>query len=211
MTEIIIRPLDQVRDFYQIAELFTTEQGEPVTEAGLRAKYSGHEGEIWLKVAVDSDERLLGFYRLTRSRVEGGRAYVDLIVAADQRKQGIGSRLYEDLIFAAEENHFSKLWVEVQDSCQVCLDFAVRRGFTERLHQIAMELDLTHFDDRPYHTIIERLAGEGFLFTSMAELGNSEKAQRLLYQLNNATEIRRCPFLGFVRGFPEQRLPLELV
>jgi RimJ/RimL family protein N-acetyltransferase len=57
------------------------------------------------------------------------------------------------------------------------------------LHQISMELDLTRFDNRLYNPIIKGLKEEGFLFTSMAELGNTEEAQLLLYHLNNTTDL----------------------
>ena len=49
-----------------------------------------------------------------------------------------------------------------------------------------MELDLAAFDDRPYDAVIEKLKSEGFQFTSMEELGNTEDAQRKLYALNDA-------------------------
>jgi len=50
-----------------------------------------------------------------------------------------------------------------------------------------MELNLDAFDDRPFDEIIARLNGEGFRFTSMQELGNTEEAQRQLYVLNDTT------------------------
>ena len=52
-----------------------------------------------------------------------------------------------------------------------------------------MALDLDAFDDRPYGEIIARLMGEGFRFTSMEELENTEEAQRKLYILNETTGI----------------------
>jgi RimJ/RimL family protein N-acetyltransferase len=51
-----------------------------------------------------------------------------------------------------------------------------------------MTLDLAAFDDRPYGEIIARLKGEGFQFTSMEELGNTQEAQRKLYILNDTTD-----------------------
>ncbi|HPC06620.1 MAG TPA: GNAT family N-acetyltransferase, partial [Anaerolineaceae bacterium] len=52
---------------------------------------------------------------------------------------------------------------------------------------IAMQLDLRTFDDSPYQAVIDRLQGEGFRFTSMGELGNTEDAQRKEYILNEST------------------------
>jgi len=52
-----------------------------------------------------------------------------------------------------------------------------------------MALDLEAFDDRPYDEIIAKLKGEGFQFTSMEVLGNTEEAQRKLYLLNDTTAM----------------------
>lgn len=52
---------------------------------------------------------------------------------------------------------------------------------------MAMSLDLEMLDDQPYDAIIARLQDEGFLFTSMGALGNTEEAQRRLYALNDMT------------------------
>jgi RimJ/RimL family protein N-acetyltransferase len=77
------------------------------------------------------------------------------------------------------------LRVSVWDNCPEDKAFAERRGFTERGHQMAMALDLAALNDRPYEAVIARLQGEGFEFTSMEALGNTEEAQRRLYELND--------------------------
>ena len=51
-----------------------------------------------------------------------------------------------------------------------------------------MRLNLETFTDQPYEEIIAKLKGEGFQFTSMEELGNTEEAQRKLYALNDSTD-----------------------
>ena len=50
-------------------------------------------------------------------------------------------------------------------------------------------MNLDGFDDRPYDELIEKLKGEGFQFTSMEALGNTEEAQRKLYLLNDAAAM----------------------
>jgi RimJ/RimL family protein N-acetyltransferase len=82
-----------------------------------------------------------------------------------------------------------KLRTSLLDSCPECRAFVERRGFNELRHTIGMQLDLTAFDDKPYDAILEHLQSQGFKFTSMAELGNTEDAQRKLYALNDATVI----------------------
>ena len=78
-----------------------------------------------------------------------------------------------------------RLRTKVWDTFPEGRAFAERRGFKERLHSFAMQLDLDAFNDRPYDEIIARLKSEGFQFTSMEALGNTEEAQRKLYLLND--------------------------
>ena len=67
-----------------------------------------------------------------------------------------------------------------------------------------MTLDLNTFDDQPYNEKIASLQAEGFQFTSMEALGNTEEAQRKLYALNDMTDMEtpgseRSTSLVFVR------------
>src|SRR3990172_4977481 len=104
-----------------------------------------------------------------------------VLFRSEQRGQGAGRRLYKDVEQAAKAAQIKQLQISVRDTCPECLAFAKRRGFIERGHQIGLELNLETFDDQPYNTIIDKLQGVGFLFTSMEELGNTEEAQQKLY------------------------------
>ena len=196
MKTILLRPTDPERDFSQIAALFSNEQGEPVSESGLKQDYEEHkERIIRLIVAEDKQGELLGFNWAVRSRFEPNEIYFFLIVKPEKRKQGAGSRLYEDLLQAAWDAQTKKLQVSIRDNRPECRAFADKRGFAERSHFIELELDLDAFDARPYERIIDQLRGEGFRFTTMEELGNTEDAQRKLYDLNDTT-AREMPGSG---------------
>jgi RimJ/RimL family protein N-acetyltransferase len=52
---------------------------------------------------------------------------------------------------------------------------------------VTLELDLDVFDYHPFNALISSLQKEGFRFTSMEELGNTEDAQHKLYALNDTT------------------------
>jgi len=190
MTTISLRPADPDRDFGELADLFTQEQNEPTTEPGLKADYEEHRPRIF-RLAVAEDERgeLLGFNWATRSRFADRPAYCYLIVKPAQRGRGVGGLLYDDLEQAARRAQVRQLEAGVRDDCPAGRAFADRRGFIERSHSIGMTLDLRAFDDRPYDAIIARLEAEGFLFTSLAALGNTEQAQRQLYALNEMTSM----------------------
>ncbi len=78
-----------------------------------------------------------------------------------------------------------KLRLTVLDTNPEYRAFAERRGYNALQHLIGMELELKKFDERPYVEIIDALKAKGFQFTSMEGLGNTEEAQRKLYELND--------------------------
>jgi L-amino acid N-acyltransferase YncA len=185
-----IRPVEPERDFEQLATLFTNEQGEPTTKASLMEDYEQHKERIFRLMAVETPGgELIGFNWAVRSRFDASQAYFYLIVEPSQRRKGAGSQLYQDLISAIGQAEFKKLEVSIRDNCQACRRFAEQRGFKEKTHLMAMALDLGTFEDTRYDGIIDNLNGQGFQFTSMEALGNTEEAQRKLYTLNNATAM----------------------
>lgn len=123
------------------------------------------------------------------SKLVAGREYVSLIVKPEQRRQGVGSALYADLLQALAGTPARELYVDVKDTCPECQVFAVKRGFVERSHLVEFSLDLETFDDTPYTAIIERLKADGFEFTSMEALGDTEEMQRRLYELNSTASM----------------------
>ena len=183
----LFRPVDPDRDFAQLAAWFSILEDEPSTAASLRAYYEQQQERIFQQVAERETGELLGFYWAVRDRTSPDRGYFFLYVDPPQRGQGVGSRLYAHLAQAAQAAQTQMLRVRVWDNCPEGRVFAERRGFTERAYQMAMSLDLATFDDRPYDAIIARLQDEGFQFTSLAALGNTEEAQRCLYALNDMT------------------------
>lgn len=190
MKNINLRPAELERDFGELAVLFTNEQDEKTSEPELKVDYEAHKERIFrLMVAEDEQGELLGFNWATRSRFDANRAYFYVIVKPEQRRQGAGRLLYEDVEQAARGSQVKELEITIRDNCPEIRAFAERRGFTKRSHTIAMELDLDAFDDQLYEEHITRLKGEGFQFTSMEELGDTEEARRKLYELNEMTSM----------------------
>ncbi|MFZ6026205.1 MAG: GNAT family N-acetyltransferase [Chloroflexota bacterium] len=190
MKTIHLRPVDIDRDFGPLAALFTREQDEPTTEAGLKLDYEQHKARIFrLMVAENEQGAWMGFSWATRSRFDATRAYFYVIVRPEMRCRGAGSRLYQDIEQAAKAAGIGRLQISVCDNRPECRAFAERYGFRVSGHSIAMALNLDAFDDRPYDALLARLQGEGFQFTSMQALGNTEDAQRKLYALNEMTGI----------------------
>jgi GNAT superfamily N-acetyltransferase len=189
MTSISLRPADPDRDFVQLAAWFTILEDVTNTEAGLREYYDKEQGRITHQVAEAGPGELLGFYWATRDWVQPNLVSCSLYVSPEQRRRGVGRRLYAGLLAAMTAAQAGRLRVSINDAYPADRAFAERRGFTEHSHSIAMRLDLAGFDDRPYDAVIARLRAEGFEFTSMGALGNTEEAQRRLYELNETTSM----------------------
>lgn len=186
MDTILLRPADPARDFAQLAAWFTILEDELTTEASLQTEYEEKRARVFQQMAADAEGRPLGFYWAARNTATPDQWLCYLFVAPEQRRQGVGGRLCDALLAAARAARARTLRISVADTCPECRAFAERRGFAELRHHFGMALDLAAFDDRPWDAIIARLRGAGFAFTSMAELGNTEEAQRKLYALNDA-------------------------
>ena len=187
MTSIHLRPAEPDQDFGEIARLISSQEDDPTTESDLREDYEAHqESIVGLMAAEDEQGQFLGFYWAYRNKVEPERVSFYLVIQPERQRQGAGRRLYTDLLQAVEPARARRLRTSVLDSSPESRTFIERRGFSEIRHQIGMQLDLAALDDQPWNAILERLKGQGFRFTSMQELGNTEEAQRKLYALNDA-------------------------
>jgi RimJ/RimL family protein N-acetyltransferase len=89
-----------------------------------------------------------------------------------------------------------KLRLNVLDNNPEYRAFVERRGYNSLQHLIGMELDLKNFDAKLYKELIESLKVIGFQFTSMEALGNTEEAQRKLYQLNDTAAAETFGGIG---------------
>lgn len=190
MKTIYLRPAEPVRDFGQMATMISSQEDEPTSESGLRDDFEKHrEQTIRIMAAEDGGGEMLGFYWAYHNTAEPDRVTFYLVVKPEHRRQGTGRRLFENLAQAVEEAQVKILRVSIRDSCPASRAFAQRRGFTVRRHLFAMALDLDAFNDLPFDEIIEGLKVEGFQFTSMEALGNTEEVQHKLYSLNDAAAI----------------------
>jgi GNAT superfamily N-acetyltransferase len=184
-----LRPVVINQDFAQLADLFSLED-EPISEPALVEDYEQHKDRIFsLKVAEDELGELLGFNWGTHSRFNQTDAYIFIIVKPQHRSLGVGRMLYQDIEQSAKSNGIQRLEANIRDNRPECLSFALSCGFKERTHSLGMELDLSSFNHHTYDETITKLKSEGFYFTSMAELDNTEEAQRKLYALNNMTGL----------------------
>jgi GNAT superfamily N-acetyltransferase/RimJ/RimL family protein N-acetyltransferase len=184
MKTIKFRPAEPDRDFAQLAAWFTSIEDEATTESGLKEYYEKVKERNTTCVAEDAQGNLLGFFWASRDKTEPDRTTFTLYVKPDQRRQGVGRQLYDEFLRTVPPGA-KRLRVIVADTSPQDRAFAEHRGFVEKTHHFGMELNLKTFDDRPYDAVIAKLQGQGFQFTSMEALGNTEEAQRKLYILND--------------------------
>lgn len=182
------RDLDPINDFAPVARLFTVEMEDPTTENGLREDYEKHKDRILcLSVAASEQGEVQGFNWLTRDRHDEQRAYLYVVVSSEHRHQGIGSRLYQEIEQASLNSGIRELRATFPDTMPESCTFVDKRGFSLISHSIGMRLELEGLDLQPYLELATDLEQQGFEFTSMEALGNTEADQRKLYQLNNVT------------------------
>ena len=187
-----LRPIDLDRDLGELAALFTLVQDDPTTEAELRDDYETHKERIFcLNAAEDERGELLGFNWANRDRDQADKAHFYILVKPQRRNQGAGRLLYANAERAARAAGIRRIEMNVRDTDPPSRAFAERRGFSERTHSIAMQMDLDAFDDQPYNALISHLQDEGFEFTSMETLGNDEESQRRLFRLNDTAATVR--------------------
>jgi len=190
MKNIKLRPAELDRDFGKLANLFSIQQGEPTSEARLKLDYREHKGRIIrLMIAEDEQGEMVGFNWVTRSRFGADQAYFYLMVVPGQYGQGVGHQLYADLEAVAQIAGISQLQVNIRDDFPAARTFAAGLGFIEQSHSVGLELDLVGFNDVRYDPAIEKLKYEGFQFTSLEDLGDTDAARRKLYHLNDTTNM----------------------
>ncbi len=187
MDSIRLIPADPDRHFATIAALISTQETEPSNQRSLAEWYKDQsEDGILFTAAVNTDDTVLGFSGIYRDNLNIEYHYgLYLIVDPTFRQQGLGSMLFDNLLGHAARLGARTLKVRVRDTCEEGIRFAIHIGFVEKKHSIELMFDLKSWDETRYQPILEILRAQGFQFTNMAELGDTQVNRRKLYALNN--------------------------
>jgi GNAT superfamily N-acetyltransferase len=186
-TSISLRPLAPQTDFPRLAQLYTAVEPEPVTVAQLQEwETQIPQGYILHRmVALDPQGQIIGLNEAGRDLLmPPGLFDIHVLVDPTWRQQGVGTLLYQDALHFSQQQGAARLQDQVRDNCAACLRFAERQGFHIERHSFESTLDLATFDERRFAGHIESVESAGIRFFTLADLGNTEEAQRRLYTLN---------------------------
>jgi RimJ/RimL family protein N-acetyltransferase/GNAT superfamily N-acetyltransferase len=188
LSRVSLQPADPTIHFAAIAALMTSQETEPTTESSLLDWYTRQlELGIQFTVAVDPDGSVHGFNGIYRENLNRDRLYgIYLIVEPDSRGCGLGSLLFDDLMIHSARLGARTLRIRVRDNSDVGIRFITHRGFTQKKHSVEMMFDLSTWDEHRYEEILQAVQAQGFRFTNMAELGDTQDNRRKLYALNSA-------------------------
>lgn len=184
-----IRPLDTTRDFPALSALLAARDPEPPTPA-LLAEWEGNAPAGLIRqrlVAFDDAGALIGFADTASWPWElPGQFWLSVVVAPDARHRGLGARLAAESLAFAREQGAARLDAEVRDNNPDSLRFAERLGFQKRRHIFESRLALSTFNEAPFAGACERAEAAGVRFITLADLGDTEEAQRRLHAINFA-------------------------
>lgn len=201
-----IRPLDASRDFPALAALLAVRDPEPPT-AELLQEWEGNapKGLVRQRLVAfdemdDADSAaMVGFSDAASWPWEPPHQFwISTVVAPSHRRQGLGAQLAEAALAFAKEQGATRLVAEVRDNVVEGLRYAERYGFRRDRHIFESRLSLADFDEQRFAGAVARVEAEGIRFFSLADLGDTDKSRRKLYDLN-ATLARDTP--GHDGGF----------
>jgi GNAT superfamily N-acetyltransferase len=186
---MFIRPLDPARDFPALATLFATNDPEPPTPGLLREQHdNAPDGLIRQRlVAVDEarPDALNGYCDAACWPWElPGQFWLTVVVAPYHRHRGLGTQLAEAALGFAWEHGAARLDAEVRDNDLDSLRFAERFGLRQHRHLFEARLFLADFDAGRFANVAADGQAAGVRFVTLADLGDTEEAQRKLHELN---------------------------
>jgi ribosomal-protein-alanine acetyltransferase len=121
----MIRPM-LASDAAAVAEIFATAPEAAHWRAQDLAKLESAGVRAWVEVG---DGRIVGAVAMRDAA--GDAEVLNLAVAADWRRQGIGKRLMEAALHAAMEHGASRVFLEVRESNAGARAFYARLGFSQ--------------------------------------------------------------------------------
>ncbi|GCE13454.1 GNAT family N-acetyltransferase [Tengunoibacter tsumagoiensis] len=120
-----------------------------------------------------------------------GTCEIELSVAKEQRRQGIGSALYEQALHFARERNANTLraWFYQYGSETDGIDFLVHRGFVEEAQRQTWQIDLTRYDFAELEEYAASMEWQGIRILAYGiDLLDTPEGRQNLFQLDKELE-----------------------
>jgi GNAT superfamily N-acetyltransferase len=151
---VYLRPYNSETDSARLAELLSDLSPRPVAHDWLSAcEALQPEGRVQFRVTAAvpgaAGEHVVGFGETGRDPwMAPGTFWLDLLVAPEMRRRGVGIMLFDDLVQFAWELGATRLLAHLDERDSAGQRFARRRGF--HLHPLGALLDLSVYHAGDY-------------------------------------------------------------
>ena len=121
----------------------------------------------------------------TSPRRREGVCNIELMVAHDHRRQGLGQQLYAHALEFAQERNAKRLtvWFMEHTPNEPGIAFCKNRGFTELDRATPSALYLTDYDFSPFEASLMRPEANGYTMLAYADVPDNEENRHKLYAL----------------------------
>ncbi|MEO0598120.1 MAG: GNAT family N-acetyltransferase [Chloroflexota bacterium] len=175
-------------DYERLAHLYNVADNENITSDNLRTWDVANKDAVLLRYSAFVEDTLIGYGVIHKAKSAViDRYFLWLTIDSAYRKQGYGTQLYTFLYDTVMSYAPTELSSSCKDTDEADLRFAEKHGFSVRRHLFDTELDLTTFDADKWQAYIDNAKEQGIRFTTLADEGNTETAQRKLFELNKTT------------------------
>src|SRR5207302_214246 len=132
---------------------------------------------------ADGDGALIATAEFRQLRHDPRRFWIDAAVRPEERGRGIGSALYRQLNEALAPFEPTALRAGAREDRTDGIGFLERRSFVEDMREWESRLSMENFDPVPYAGLEEKVATEGIVIRTLAELADDPDRDRKLYEL----------------------------
>jgi GNAT superfamily N-acetyltransferase len=183
-----IHSLDPAGDLKPLVTFLAGVMREPPTEEALQATMAADVPLRRLTAISDARDALIGYCSITRlASAPVDQAILWIATHPHDRHQGIATALYHDACIFLRTHHVTQLRSQLEETDHASLAFAEHRGFTRDRHFFRSTLDLQTFDATPFQSALHEARARGIVFTTLANLGDTSRTRRRVYELNKVT------------------------